>query len=123
MEEQTNVFDAISSYFDSVPLINIEHQTTFIEVPFIPLYDINRYDAYIAQWIERNEIIIEQRKNMQVTSTQLEEIGEAFGDGNEAENMEQVIDKMNTVVNNVKRNYVTIQRYGDLPDKINQWLR
>jgi carbonic anhydrase len=122
MEEQTNIFHAVQTFFDTIPLINIEYQTTYLEIPFLYKRDLGRYKAYLQQWIQRNETILQAWKDIKVESDQYDDIIDARDNEDEINNLEEAIDKMNVIINNSKRNYAIILAYEQLPDKLSAWV-
>ena len=54
-EDINNPFEIITQYFNNIPLINIDHKSLAVEVPFIYQEDIAKYSIYLESWLERNK--------------------------------------------------------------------
>ena len=55
----SNPFDALSSLFENVPLINVNTQNINVQVPFIAQEDITKYKAYLTDRMNRNEKVLQ----------------------------------------------------------------
>lgn len=56
----SNPFDALSTLFDNVPLINVNTQNINVQVPFIAQEDLTKYKAYLTDWVSRNEKVLQE---------------------------------------------------------------
>ncbi len=54
----TNPFDAMSTLFNDIPLINISTQKINIQVPFIYSEDVTKYKYYLKNWLDVNTRIL-----------------------------------------------------------------
>ena len=103
IDKKDNVFDAVADYFETIPLVNIEYQAHYLEIPFFFKHDRERYIAYLGSWIERNEATLRSRESVQIDAGQIEDVVDAAKSVKDAKNTAEVIDKMNTILNNAKK--------------------
>lgn len=64
-ETQHNIFKDIQHFFDIIPLINVEYQTTALEIPWMYQEDGGRYVAYLNNWLDRNQETFEAWKALE----------------------------------------------------------
>ncbi|MBQ5944880.1 hypothetical protein IJL65_00255 [bacterium] len=59
-----NPFEALASLMNESNIINISTETLTVKVPMIFSEDINEYQFYLNQWLEENELIMQERERV-----------------------------------------------------------
>ncbi len=97
----SNPFDALSTLFENVPLINISTKNINVQVPFIAQEDIVRYKAYLNNWLQRNEKTAQDRNSA--------------GGGS-------ITSKNEELIKTVKKNIEILDKYKEFPQELDKWL-
>ncbi|WP_213348475.1 FG-GAP repeat domain-containing protein [Candidatus Vampirococcus lugosii] len=98
----SNPFDAISTLFNDIPLINFETRNISIQVPMISSEEIERYLTYLNGRLDRNKGIVEEWTNI-------------------TDNVSIGVDA-NELINSVEKNIKTLQEYKDFPAKLYDYI-
>jgi len=122
----SNPFDALSSLFENVPLINVNTKNINVQVPFIAQEDITKYKAYLNDRTTRNEKVIQDR-NMaaQDLEGRCDSYTNAFEKSACQQKLESYLDvsvKSAQVARALKQNINTLEQYRKFPIELNKWL-
>lgn len=122
----SNPFEAMSNFFDEIPLIKMQTKALTIQVPFVYLEDIERYEIYLKWWLAENEAILREWENIwrdvawscgsKPTQAERTECN------NTANKYVDVSVKAWQLVRSIRQNIKTLQEYKEYPLKLYEYV-
>ena len=122
----SNPFDALSSLFENVPLINVNTKNINVQVPFIAQEDLTKYKAYLNDWAARNEKVLQDRnmaaQDLEGKCAMYSSAFEKEACKKKLESYIDISDKSAEVVRALKQNINVLEQYRKFPVELNKWL-
>lgn len=122
----SNPFDALSSFFENVPLVKINTRNINIQVPFITQNDLIKYKAYLKDWLTRNEKIL---KDWTMAAQSLAGKCDGYTSPYEKNACKEklrsyidISDKSAQLVRALKQNINVLEQYRKFPTDLNKRL-
>ncbi len=101
-EALSNPFEDLKSYFESIPLVDMQTQTLVVQIPWIGKDEVSRQIAYLKWWKERNQKIVEARKHFSVSGS--------------------AVAQFEDMVASVDKNIEILYEYVDFPKEVYKYL-
>ncbi len=125
-----NPFEALASLMNESNIINISTETLTVKVPMIFSEDINEYQFYLNQWIEENELIMQEWErvlnaiftNCSKKSVEEQEACRANAQKNLSAFIEFKQWDWQNMLNNIYTNLMILQEYREFPFEMYEWI-
>ena len=125
-----NPFEALASLMNESNIINISTETLTVKVPMIFSEDINEYQFYLNQWLEENELIMQERErvlNAVFTNCSKKPVEEQEACKADAQkNLSAFIEfkqwDWQNMVNKIYTNLMILQEYREFPFEMYEWI-
>lgn len=122
----SNPFDALSTLFENVPLINVNTKNINVQVPFIAQEDITKYKAYLTDRMQRNEKVLQEwnmaAQDLEGKCAMYTSAFEKSACQKKLESYIDISDKSAQVVRTLKQNVNALEAYRKFPVELNKRL-